>query len=487
MARGFTIKILMDLAKSIGANPQKFMGTRTNITFLGKGPTKNPLFQQPLDFLGPEGRGITAEALGDRGKLISAIEDAMGYATAGKLNPIQTEMLSGNLKGIYEILHPPVLPSASVTNIASGIEGLRRFPKETHKFFGRPLKSKDFAEIDELVKRGKLPEPGIEGIKQRMEKIKGMSDKLAQMEKERLAIYGKGKTPSQLPQKTYAARATMYRLLDEPATKEGVGLTLREIMSKQDLKWLLEGGGGTEGDPIAMFTKYFGNAATKRLPTATTPAVIDNFAKQIIRMKDRMGRRIDDPFFRREDLDFAGGGLAHILQVPRTGYFQGALADTEQGKAMSPGTSAQGGTHEGGYGRDDVPLGNNTVVPKTNWITKSNISPIVETKKSSFGFNLPSGKVGLQALTNLGRIRATTDLSHLLQGDDLEPTFTYDQQMGPVDINAMYSPDVKNISATLNKGNFSGGATYNPDTGTNFGIQYKRTFKKGGLARILEV
>ena len=115
----------------------------------------------------------------------------------------------------------------------------------------------------------------------------------------------------------------MYRLLDEPATKEGVGLTLREIMSPQDLKMLLEGGGGVKGEMIPMFAKYFGNAATKRLPSETTPAIIDNFAKQIIRMKDRMGRKIDDPFFRREDLDFAGGGLAHILQVPRSGYSKG--------------------------------------------------------------------------------------------------------------------------------------------------------------------
>jgi hypothetical protein len=292
----------------------------------------------------------------------------------------------------------------------------------------------------------------------------------------------------ELPQKTASARATMIRLLDVHAGgQEGVGITLREMMSPKELKWLMEGGGGVKGDPITLFTKFYGNAATRNLPSEGTPAVIDAFAKRLMRAKDTMGRRVDDPFFRPEEVDFAHGGLAGILQVPRTGYFQGALADTKEGKAMSPGTSAKGGTHEGGYGRDDVPLGNNTVVTKPNWITKSNIQPIVETKKSGFGFNLPSGKVGLQALTNLGRIRATTDLSHLLGGDDLQPTFTYDHTMGPVDINAMYSPDVKNISATLNKGNFSGGATYNPDTGTNFGIQYKKTFKKGGLARILEV
>ena len=45
MAKRFTIEILMNLAKAIGANPNKFMGTKTNITFLGKGPQRNPLFQ----------------------------------------------------------------------------------------------------------------------------------------------------------------------------------------------------------------------------------------------------------------------------------------------------------------------------------------------------------------------------------------------------------------------------------------------------------
>ena len=47
MARRFTIEIIMDLAR-IGANPAKFREPRTNISFLGKGPTKNPLFQNRL-------------------------------------------------------------------------------------------------------------------------------------------------------------------------------------------------------------------------------------------------------------------------------------------------------------------------------------------------------------------------------------------------------------------------------------------------------
>ena len=290
MARQLILQNLMKLARGIGANPGKFMGTKTNISFLGKGPTRNPLFQGPLAGL----EGATEAQLGSRNAMIGAVEDAMGYATANKLNSIQIRALELNLQGLNKIYNPPPLPMASVTDIMPGIASLRRFPKETHKFMGRPLKAGDFNEIDELVKRGKLPGPGL---------FKG----------------------PELPQKTYAARATLYKLLDMPATKEGSGLTLRDMMSKKDLKWLLEGGGGAQGDPIAMFAKYYGNASARQLPTATTPAIIAKFAKQVIRRKDRMGRRIDDPYFNREDLDFAGGGLAHILQVPRSGYSKGRL------------------------------------------------------------------------------------------------------------------------------------------------------------------
>ena len=76
---------------------------------------------------------------------------------------------------------------------------------------------------------------------------------------------------------------------------------------------MAEGGGGVKGDPIAMFAKYFGNATTKRLPSVTSPQVIEEFATQVIRRKDRLGRGINDPFFRPED--FAHGGLAGILRI----------------------------------------------------------------------------------------------------------------------------------------------------------------------------
>ena len=63
MARKLILENLMKLAQSIGANPKNFMGTRTNITFLGKGPQRNPLFQGPVEGLGEEVRQPPPEAL----------------------------------------------------------------------------------------------------------------------------------------------------------------------------------------------------------------------------------------------------------------------------------------------------------------------------------------------------------------------------------------------------------------------------------------
>ena len=130
MAKNLILQNLTKLARGIGASHNKWTGTKTNITFLGKGPTKNPLFQSPL-------QGLKSEAqLGPRESVISAVEDAMGYASAGKLNPIQLEALTLNLESLYKIYNPPVLPMAGVTDMAPGIRGIRTVKKPSPAFMG---------------------------------------------------------------------------------------------------------------------------------------------------------------------------------------------------------------------------------------------------------------------------------------------------------------------------------------------------------------
>jgi len=263
MARKLILENLMKLASSIGANPNKYMGTRTNITFLGKGPTKNPLFQQPL-------AGIDQASMKQLGPgMIPAVEDAMGFATANKLNDIQLKILTENLTGINKILNPPPLPMASVTDIAPGIAGLKRFPKETHKFMGRPLKDKDFVEIDKLVTEGKipgsqLPEPGPGDV----------------------AAFTKA-----LDQKTGMSRAIARNLLLKDT---------RLKIEPEDLFMLREG----KGEPLDMLRKYYGESIHQYddfLNSVNIEAARpDEFAEMILKNVKLIPQ-------------FAKGGLARIL------------------------------------------------------------------------------------------------------------------------------------------------------------------------------
>ena len=163
MARRFIIENIVNLIKAIGGNPSKFMGTKTNISFLGKGP-KQALLQGQIDI-----RSI-AEAELPIERVISEAETAGGYAVANKLNDIQLQRLEQNLIELKKLYKPD--PIANITDMATGTrnltqeglgslragaEGLKRFPEETHQFMGRPLKDADFAKIDQLVAEGKIP------------------------------------------------------------------------------------------------------------------------------------------------------------------------------------------------------------------------------------------------------------------------------------------------------------------------------------------
>ena len=58
MARRIIIGEILNLIKSLGGNPSKFMGTKSNINFLGKGP-KEAMFQGQIDIDGHPGLDLT--------------------------------------------------------------------------------------------------------------------------------------------------------------------------------------------------------------------------------------------------------------------------------------------------------------------------------------------------------------------------------------------------------------------------------------------
>ena len=261
MARKLILENLMKLAQGIGANPSKFMGTKGNITFLGKGPQKNPLFQRYLPGL----ENATTKNLGSRAALIEATEDAMGFASAGKLNDIQLKILSENLTGINKILNPPPLPMATISKFPTRGTGITST---------QPYKSV-------------LPEPGpgdIEGFKLGMTMQTGQSRSIA---------------------REILLKDTRLNLPDD---------VISSLRSKYDLAK----GADQKWDPLELMKKYYGKSMTN----------YDDFLNSVNLNISTPGEYADMVLKHIKltpSLTFAGGGLAEILQVPRSGYSKGRL------------------------------------------------------------------------------------------------------------------------------------------------------------------
>ena len=164
------------------------------------------------------------------------------------------------------------------------------------------------------------------------------------------------------------------------------------------------------------------------------------------------------------------GGLASMLG--RVGLNYGGNPNEERSHSLA-------GTHVGeNAARADGPDNKDR--------KKLTISPVIDTKWTDLGFEYPTGVFGFDALTPFGKLKATANLKNYVTGDDVDPTLDYQGNIGPVDINATYSDDVQNINATINNNNWNAGINYDAITGEpTFGINYSKTFKHGGLARLL--
>ena len=283
MARKLILENLMKLAQGIGANPSKFMGTKTNISFLGKGPTKNPLFQRPVPGLEEHITSITLQ--GQRGAaldkpMISAVEDAMGFATANKLNDIQLKALTINLESLYKGLNPPM---ASVAPIREGIKGIH---------------------LDNILNQN----PRYKSLLQHKLKNPRMyptrKESLEMTREEALKKY----PPSRLPEPGPEEMAAFSKALDQQTGMSRAiarNLLLKDTRLKlkpEELFMLKEG----KGEPLDLMKKYYGESMLNYddfLNSVNLEAARpDEFAEMILKNVELIPA-------------FAGGGLARILEL----------------------------------------------------------------------------------------------------------------------------------------------------------------------------
>jgi hypothetical protein len=317
MAKGL-IEIALQLGKQLGANTSKFLGTKSNVTFMGPGPKDGMLFQ----------KSINPESFATIGieKVLPDIESSLGYAVGGKLNDIQLNKLIDNMSIMADMVDP--LAAKNVVDASSkfrgGLDslkglGLKNLGNVRAKSgLGERQATEAASDIKSVDESPAFPSfKTTENIDTSSPLMSKLENRIGGMRDETEAATGIMATVAKgdLPGKTGAAREFLVNSLkvgdDYPST------TLTDVMSAQDMKFIMEGGGGVMGDPLVLVQKYFGPRIAEMIPNGGTTEEIAIFTKRVLEnVEDAKGLRPDEPAFDPLTAKFvdqlADGGIAGL-------------------------------------------------------------------------------------------------------------------------------------------------------------------------------
>ena len=328
MARSL-IEIAIQLGSKLGANTSKFLGTRSNVNFLGSGPKDGMLFQKEIN---PE----SFATIGIE-KVLPDIESSLAYAAGGKLDDFQLSRLIKNLKTMDETLNPTNVVDMGIDSLRakSGIaerqvteavqdakdaEGLAALRDRTGDN-NRPLRS-----IAEIIKNPRkfadeAAFPG-ETFKATPEQQINIRNQMKDMGVENLPAPAIMETVPKvdLPGKTASAREFLVNALKKENPNQ---TTFSDIVDPVDIKFITEGGGGVDGDPIVLVQKYFGPRIAEMLPVNASSEEIAIFTNRVINnMVDAKGLRPTNPDFDNLTARF----IDELANGGRAGYAKGGLA-----------------------------------------------------------------------------------------------------------------------------------------------------------------
>ena len=149
MANPALLQSIIKLATRLGANPQKFIGSRTNIKFLGSGPS-NELFSQSI-MINDLPRLFQAGGK-LKPQMLSKVESGVGYATAGMLSNSQLTTFNAQLKAMDNLKSSLTKPTGIVNT-----ESFRELGR-------RGAKGSEFRELGQRLKAQRT-----QGFKEAME------------------------------------------------------------------------------------------------------------------------------------------------------------------------------------------------------------------------------------------------------------------------------------------------------------------------------
>jgi len=316
MAKKELVENIVKLYSKLGGNMGDVLGSRSNVTFLGRGSNPEPFINVDINM----------EAVGVLGKsrILDELKSPMGYLTADKLNDVQATKLYNNMLKLEEFYYPKQI--SNITDMATGTRNLDQeglgalrskgdymtdegvMASETilpmRKDVGSQVAKRNkegvmsFDDSDEIATPfqsaeetfRKLREQGQDDLARQLEK--------AMMEGPLSKVSNKGDLP--------AKRASAREFLVEALKVEDVNKTsLGNVISAEDVKFITEGGGGIGGDPILLVEKYFGPKIAEALPTGATGDEIIKFTKRVLDdVVDAAGNKPTDPRFDRNTARF---------------------------------------------------------------------------------------------------------------------------------------------------------------------------------------
>ena len=335
MARKQTIDLILKTFKELGGNLNDVLGTKTNISFLGKG--KSPELMLDMD--------INVDALGvlPQSKAVEELTSSVGYAVGNKLNDIQANKLLSNMQKMKNFYNPPAAP-ANITDLATGTrnldkEGLMSLRQADDLPPGDPDLpppgsrgepgdvAAPFASAEETIKNLAKAE-GVDAAETILPTGKGL-EALKNVQNNNLIVndlvnkiyLNAGVSEAAQPVVRANARDFLNRIKD--LSDEPGNTTLADIMEIDDFKFMTEGGGGGMGDPFLLVQKYFGPKVAAAVAKLDGPNDIQLFAERLISVTDDAGRTITDRKFNPETVDISDFEFADGGRVP---FFAGGAA-----------------------------------------------------------------------------------------------------------------------------------------------------------------
>jgi hypothetical protein len=355
MASKVLIDTALKLYQGLGGNVSKILGTRSNVSFLGKGKSSELMVDMDVN---PEALAILPQS-----KAVEELTSAMGYLTSGKLNDLQAGQLIKNMQKMDELYNPPAAP-ANITDMVTGTRGLNKEGLESLRAMADDLPppgsrggADDIAapigSAEETIKNLAKSEgvdaaetilptgSGLESLKKVQNFDRTIGDDLVNRVYD---MAGVSKNAQPVARGNARDFLNTIKDLEDPSFPDGP--TLSSVMELDDLKFMTEGGGGALGDPLLLVQKYFGPKVASAVSQLDGRDQIEIFAKNLVRIKDAKGRTITDRNFDPnmvdpEDFQFADGG-----RVP---FFRGKLVGKALGLAKKAAATASGGKQMG-YG-----------------------------------------------------------------------------------------------------------------------------------------